>query len=433
MCTGCGASLHRIESAAAQPEAANQPREYDHHYGETDLLERNLQWRGATYAMIGLTTLILLFCMGSSVLAMTTALRTFGMLGPSELTPAIDDPSVQSVQVTATPRPTLNLPTVTNAPPTMTMTPTPAPTDTPGPCMQEVLAGDSLIAIVARCGHRDIAIIDVVLEINDLEAPERIQSGQILEIPWPTPTSDPSIEETVTPGETVTPDEVALVPVQSDSEDTVSSFAESLNPDIVATATLRPGVTWHVVRPEENIISVAYQYGADLKILSELNPEVTFSQCDFGLATGGPQCVVQIYEGQWLRVPAPTPTPTLSPTPSGSETPTPTATATFNAPTALSPGDRSLFTSDAIITLRWIGSGTLAADQVYRVIIEDMTSGETYNGDTTDLFYIVPEQVQGADDRRHEYRWTVSVIDINQPDRPYFTTEPRTFVWESRR
>jgi hypothetical protein len=166
--------------------------------------------------------------------------------------------------------------------------------------------------------------------------------------------------------------------------------------------------------------------------MSELNPQVTFSQCDFGKFGGGPQCVVQIYEGQLLRVPAPTPIPTLSPTPSGSETPTPTATATFNAPSALSPDNRMLFRRAEFVTLRWVASGSLAPGQTYRVRVEDLTTGVVYNGDTTDLFFIVPQEWQGRDSRRHEYAWSVSVIDINNPNQPSFTTETRTFTWEAQ-
>jgi hypothetical protein len=199
----------------------------------------------------------------------------------------------------------------------------------------------------------------------------------------------------------------------------------------VATATLQAGVTWHQVIKDETIISIAITYGADIKILSELNPEVAFSQCDFGQFGGGPSCVVNLYEGQSIRVPAPTLTPTLSPTPSGSETATPTATATFNAPSALSPSNRALFRALQLVTLRWVASGTLGTNQVYRVEVEDLTSKVRYTADTTDLFFILPAEWQGRDGQRHEYHWSVSVIDVDNPEAPYFVTEPRMFTWES--
>lgn len=386
---------------------------YDHHYGETDLFESNVRWRGGTYILGGMLMLAMLVCIGGVFLV---GIRVYDLFS-DDISTAVPTQVEANVPLsTNTPRPTIVLNTVTPAP---TVTETLAPTETPGPCMQQVQPGDSLIAIVARCGHRDLAVIDAVLALNGLDAPELIQSGQTLEIPWPTPTVDPNAE--AVEGEEGASAEVAAV--------------VEINPlsglPVPPTETLQPGVTWHTVSLNENIIIVAYQYGANVKILSELNPEVTFSQCDFGLETGGAQCVVNLYEGQRIRVPAPTPTPTLSPTPSGSETPTPTATPTFNAPSVISPGDRMLFRRDEFVTLRWVASGTLGENQVYRVQVEDLTSGATYMADTKDLFFVLPVEWRGKDDRRHEYQWVVSVIDIERPGQPFFTTEARIFLWEA--
>jgi hypothetical protein len=201
---------------------------------------------------------------------------------------------------------------------------------------------------------------------------------------------------------------------------------------LVPTETLQPGVAWHTVRKDENIIIIAVAYGATLRILSELNPQVTFSQCDFGLGTGGENCVVQLFEGQQLRVPAPTPTPTIQPTASGSETPTPTATPTFNAPTALSPSNRAFFQKDDLITLRWVGTGTLSENQSYLIQVEDQTSGHEYSATTQELFFIVPNDWQSQENDRHDYIWSVSVIDSANPDNPYFTTETRIFTWQGQ-
>lgn len=425
VCSTCGASLRnvrRVTDGDDEDDAGSLPA-YDHRYGETDLSESALTWKGGTYLLGALLTLTLIVCAGGVFLAGTRLYSAYldarGIVRAS-ITPVSTQGSAQTF-ATNTPRPTLFLPTVTPAPPTPSRTPTPAPTDTPGPCMQEVQPGDTLIIVVSRCGHRDLAVIDLVLELNNLDAPELIFSGQTLEIPWPTPTPNPEAATTEA--------------VESTAD--VSSDNQAAAPDeprpigFVPTATLQPGVMWHRVAAGENIIVIAFTYGADIKILSELNPEVTFSQCDFGVPAGGDKCIVQIYEGQLLRVPAPTPTPTLSPTPSGSETPTPTATATFNAPSALSPGNRALFRSGELITLRWVASGTLAPGQVYRVRVEDVTSQTVYSADTSDLFFIVPKEWQGQDNRRHEYTWSVSVIDAANPDDPYFTTETRVFIWES--
>ncbi len=191
-------------------------------------------------------------------------------------------------------------------------------------------------------------------------------------------------------------------------------------------------MTWHTVSGEENILTIAVEYGATLRILSELNPEIAFSQCDFGIGSGGPGCTVLLYPGQEVRVPAPTTTPTIQPTASGSETATPTATPTYNIPTALSPSDRSFFGKSDLITLRWVGSGALSADEAYLVRVEDVTSGQIYTSMTQSLLFIVPTDWQSKQNDRHDYVWSVGVVKQSQPDNPNFVTEPRLFTWQGQ-
>jgi hypothetical protein len=429
VCSVCGASLRSVKTIDNDSEAPSVAPEYDHQYGETDLSEGNLNWKTGTYILGGMLTLAILACIG---VVFALGIRFFdAMSAPIRLTETALAPqnNVEDFAfVTSTPQATLYLPTVTPAPPTGSPTPTIGPTETPGPCMQEVLPNDSLIVIVQRCGHRDLAVIDLVLQLNNLERADLIQAGQMLEIPWPTPTPDPNAQ--------AEPTEEAENGASADgvsrADGSVAVAVDLSATRVDPTATLQPGVQWHQVALGEDIISIASRYGADIKIMSELNPQVTFSQCDFGKFGGGEQCIVTIFEGQFLRVPAPTPLPTLSPTPSGSETPTPTPTATFNAPSALSPDNRMLFRSAEFVTLRWVASGSLAPEQMYRVYVEDLTTGTVYSGDTIDLSFIIPQEWQGRDSRRHEYAWSVSVIDLNNPDQPFFTTETRTFTWEAR-
>jgi LysM repeat protein len=279
-----------------------------------------------------------------------------------------------------------------------------------------------LFGLAAQCGHRDLSVVSLIVELNDLSAPEAIQVGQEILIPWPTPTVDPNLP---------TATEAAA---SSDGEGQALTVLDAMTPLPVEnpTETLLPGVGWHTVRLNETMLGIAVQYGASAEVLSQLNPEVPFLQCDFALNSGGPRCIVQLVEGQRIRVPVPTPTPTATWTPSGSETPTPSATPTFNAPISLSPGDRTLFQSDQLVTLRWIATGTLGADEAYRVRVIDLTSGLEYAAETRELFFIVPVEWQGVKQRRHEFSWTVSVIRLNAPEPPIFTTEPRLFIWESR-
>jgi hypothetical protein len=355
------------------------------------------------------------------------------MLSPVFLAQINDDDSPSTTGNTKTPRPTLSLPTVTTGPPTPWPTETVPPTETPlptatnEPCYQKVLPGDGLYVIVSRCGHLHIDVFDLVIDINDLRDANSIIEGQILEIPWPTDTPTPTTEqeESDTSSGSMMDDEEAVVVADS-------AFSDDFDPLFVPSPTMQPGIMFHTVRLGEDMITIGLQYGATAEILSQLNPEIEFSQCDFGQNFGGPRCTVLLGEGQQIRVPAPTATPTLQPTASGSETPTPTATATFNAPNAQSPSNREFFRREELITLRWVPSGTLGEGQTYRVRVEDATGAIVYIGDTLEAFFVIPEEWRGDREVRHEYSWSVAVINVTSPDVPIFITETLIFTWEGR-
>jgi LysM domain len=433
LCSTCGTTLTNV-TVVSNGDEQNRPQDYEALHGETDLLEGKLRWRGSSYIFGGLLTVGLLACIG---VVIVSGIRVMSSVMPATPTsqftvePATGTAAGSNLSiVTNTARPTVVLATVTSGTPTLTRTPTPSITPTLGPCIQEVQTGDSLIGIIARCGHRDYSsLLQTVLDLNNLSDPNALQVGQSIEIPWPTATFDPNFVPTEN-----------LITRVADSSDG-SSELNAVSADVVrdsfglrvpATPTLQPGITWHTVMKDENIIIIAVRYGASLRILSELNPEITFSQCDFGQGTGGPSCFVSLYEGQQVRVPAPTPTPTIQPSPSGSETPTPTATATFNVPSALSPSDRAFFGSSELVTLRWVGTGTLAQNEVYLVQVEDLTSNTTHSATTQELSLVVPVEWQSERNDRHDYRWVVSVVNKDNPEEISASTEPRLFTWQGR-
>lgn len=117
--------------------------------------------------------------------------------------------------------------------------------------------------------------------MNSLTDANQIQEGKSIEVPWPTSTVDPNAAPTTTP-----------TGVQSSSVvdgTAVADFGvvrDASGLRVRATETLQPGVTWHIVSGEENIITIAVEYGATLRIF-ELNPEIAFSQCDFGIGSVG--------------------------------------------------------------------------------------------------------------------------------------------------
>jgi LysM repeat protein len=291
---------------------------------------------------------------------------------------------------------------------------------------------NTLIGIISTCGHRDLDVMDEVLELNGLADASALSLGQVIEVPRPTPTTDPNQALTAEAGdgdtETSSSGGSSFSSVLfADGADGLPTFTPTVPP------TLPPGIQWHTVVKDETIISVVNRYGAGVEVLSQINPEMTFSQCEFNadMPYGGPSCTVMLFEGMRMRVPAPTPTPTLSPTPSGSETPTPSPSPTFNAPNLVSPGNRVLFTRGELVTLRWRGTGTLAPDDVYRVTVRNLETGITYETTTRDTALILPREWQERDGSRYNYEWQVSVVNQNTPDTPRFFTETRIFTWEA--
>ncbi len=427
MCSTCGTSLADVPVVAETRKSSKNAANYDLRYGETDLLEGGPRRRGEVYLFGGLLTLAALICIGALGFGVLRWLIPGAVAEPTPTAPATA-PALLIATNTLPPAPVMA--TVTLPPPTATLTPT------PGPCTHVVKSGDDLISIAWECGHRSLDVLPLILATNDLPSADALQVGQEIIVPWPSPTIDPNAASE----SSTTSDTSAIINPVAATEGAFSiipglelaSAPTQGPPTVVPTPTLLPGVMWHTVQSNETAASIAYEYKTTLESLSQLNPEITFSQCDFGKVTGGDMCNVILYEGQQMRVPAPTPTPTLSPTLSGSETPTPTLTPTFNAPSAISPADRALFGRSELITLRWVASGTLSEGDAYRVKVEDLTGGKTYSGDTTELAFIVPAAWQGQDGQRHDYRWTVSVVNLADPENPYFSTEPRLFTWEGR-
>lgn len=434
-CPECGANLARlqishesnVESVIAQ-RASNRP-EYSSGWGEDDLFDPRLLglpwWSIVGAIAAGLALLVGILLVGRTFLSQwfTSVEPTPPVFITSTPLPLLGEQGAQTTE------PTLFLPTLT---PTDTPTATPSPTPTPGPCEQTVGAGDTLITLATRCGHRDLAIIDEIIQLNGLRSAESLQLGQVILIPWPTPTPGPASSNDFEAGEESSAGAAegvtALAMQDGAGEPTPIS-------DVIPTPTLQPGVMWYTVQPNDNIIKVAVMFNANVEILSQLNPEVTFSQCDFGLDYGGPTCIVQLFQGQRIRVPAPTPTPTLSPTPSGSETPTPTPTPTFNAPSLVSPGDRFLFRSSDLVTLRWVSTGMLGEGEVYLVTVEDTTLGVTYTATTTETFFIVPGEWQPRDGTRHGFEWYVAVGPADGRgglSAVTFSTPARVFFWDSQ-
>lgn len=413
LCSTCGTTIADVAPQQSSKAEQSPESRYDYRLGETDLAEESLSRSGRIMSVF-LILLILLAAAGIAI-AMLSQSASDSVAASAASSPTRKPPRIAG-------------PSVTPGPPSATVAsspiPTAAPTDTltPAPCVRKVAAGDSLIAIVSRCGHQNLAILPTVMKLNGIEDETRIQIGQEIIVPLPSPTPDPAATEAP----------AAVNEIDSASADVGQDRLALLAFDPFApteTPTLLPGLMWHIVQPDENMIVIAVQFKTNAKSLSDLNPEIQFSLCDFGLAYGGPECTVHLRQGQMIRVPAPTPTMTPIPTASGSETPTPQPTATFNAPIAQSPPDGAYFASQDQVTLRWVATGRLSSTDVYRIVLTDTDAAFNYDAETSELFFIVPSEWGPKDANSHHYSWQVGVLDTVTGSVSHSSQE-RAFVWQ---
>ncbi len=409
-CVLCEARLPGRSAAATRLQGANEiaPAFYESMLGEDDLMVKSAPggiWLAGLFLLIGVL-------LGAGLLyAITTFLGGGDEVSSEAVQTATPTPTFSPVAATQTPAanfvPTF-IPTNTRIVPDLpTVTPPASLTPTQGPCVFTVQAEDTLYGLALLCGHVDFSAVDAIVEYNNLSCPTCIQAGQVIEVPRPTPTLDPALLEEPSSGAAVTSE---VVTVADTGGATVSADDIVLTRSVALEPTLDPGLMWHTVTLNQTLFDVIAIYGIDVKLLSEINPEMDFPQCDFGERYGGPTCAVFLYEGQRIRVPAPTPTPTLPPTLSGSETPTPTATATFNVPALFSPQVDEQFEASEIVTLRWTTTGTLGLDEAYLVQVTNATTGQTFRALSCDLLFDLPKDWQPDKNASQEYTWSVSVV-----------------------
>ena len=390
-CRQCGSDLQDVEPLPI--ESVSESEQFRFERGETDLLEEELARRPA----------LRLF----GVLLVSASLVVIAGLGIWVLPRLRSDAPAPEIVHQATMPTALYLATVTPGPPLPTRTPWPSPSPLPTrsptatPCTQVVVAGDSLISLLVRCGHQHRDVIEQVVRDNSLASADQLAIGQTIHIPWPTATSRPG---------------------ESDNTPTpVSAW-------VVPTSTLPPGITWYRVAAGDDIISVAFRYGANLEIMSQLNPEVHFSQCDFGETYGGENCIVQIAAGQNLRVPLPQPSATPSPPVSAPNLLRPTLE---NIPHSLRPSDGVVYGADELVTLRWVSAGRLEPGEMHVIEVQDVTSGQRYRAETREHLFHLPESWQARDGKRHEYHWRVGLQAAGSSQGSRWTEE-RKFIWLAR-
>jgi LysM repeat protein len=413
VCAICGARLTGQPihpSAVSTPESSGQSPHtsfYNFSMGEDDLMAPGV----SGVLILGIVLILLGVVLAGGIYWGMQRLSKDERRNHAEVaafsTPT-PSPNITLTLLGLTPHPTSS-PTLTRTPPPPlpTVTPPPSDTPTPGPCEVQVKEGDTLYGLALQCGHRDYAVVGEIVALNNLVSDTAIQIGQIIQIPRPTPTIDLTLIANPAAALATSSGEDGGQAVDISAEEVIAAGQTAIVP------TLDPNLQYHTVQAGQTLYDIVAIYNIDVKLLSEINPEIEFPQCDFGVRFGGPTCAVVFYEGQQIRVPAPTPTPTIPPTASGSETPTPSPTATINVPTAFTPQDGESFDASRMVTLRWTTTGTLGLNQVYGVYVKRLLTGEVFRGITCDLSFDLPPSWQANSSDFVEYEWYIAVADLS--------------------
>ncbi len=289
------------------------------------------------------------------------------------------DPNALSPQTTGTPTET---PTAT-IPPTATLPATDIPTATPQPPFDYTVAvGDNSCSQIAF--NFGISVQSIIIT-NNLPSTCPISVGQVLKIPYPTPTIPPPPTNTPLPVD-ATRQACETVPITVQENDTLSSI--SLN------------------------------YAVPMDAIKQFN----------GLTTDN------VFLGQGLLVPlcmrAATPGPT----------PTATLPPPYPAPNLLLPADGAAFTlANDVVTLQWASVGALRDGEAYQITVEDVTASQTrrITDYVTDTKYIVPTSFRPRDNVAHVLRWWVTPVrqaGVDDQGQPIWVasgavSEKRVFTW----
>ncbi|MDK1118940.1 MAG: LysM peptidoglycan-binding domain-containing protein, partial [Anaerolineae bacterium] len=160
------------------------------------------------------------------------------------------------------------------------------------------------------------------------------------------------------------------------------------------------------VQENDTLSSISLNYAVPMTAIKEYN----------GLSTDS------VFLGQGLLIPlcerAATPGPS----------PTPTNPPPYAAPSLLLPADGGAFTlANDVVTLQWSSVGTLEDNEIYRVIVEDITAGQArrLTEYETDTKFIVPTTFRPNDNVAHVFRWRITTVrqtGTDEQGQPIYTS-----------
>jgi len=274
-------------------------------------------------------------------------------------------PTVTPIRPTPSFTPTVTLPPTETPPPTgtPTMTPPPSPTATPRPPRSHrVTSGETLFGLSL---FYDVSM-ESIASTNSFDVETPIQSGQTLQIPWPTPT--PPLEP----------------------------MAIEINGEMVIADPTN--CEQYVIEEGDAISVIAARYNINFELLQQVNRLTERSV----IQPGDTICIPEISYGGILP-----PTPGPSPTPSPTSFPA--------GPTLLYPPEAMVFDMrNEPIVLQWVAVKDLASDEWYMVelIDESVPGAHPLRGFTRQNAFRVPERWRPHDETLHPFRWQVSIVRV---------------------
>lgn len=284
------------------------------------------------------------------------------------------------IEPTSVPTATMTL-TITPTP-TETLIPTETPTITPQPPFEYTVSrNDTCSSIALTFG---VSVQSIII-LNNLPVSCTVYIGQIVKVPYPTPTSLPPPTRTLEPAE--------------------------------ATRAACDKVLY-TVQENDTLSSIATNYGVPQQAIKSYNGLPT-DNVPLGMQLTIPLC-------ERAATPGPTPTPTIPPP--------------YPAPNLLLPADGASFTlAHDTVPLQWASIGTLRDNEAYQVTIEDVTEGlgRKIVEYVTDTKFIIPTTFRPKDNLPHVMRWWVSSVRLTGTDdqgEPIWSSAgaistPRVFSW----
>lgn len=301
----------------------------------------------------------------TGIVFITTAI--FGLLivrygGPVELALV---PTATHIPSTPTFTPTVTLfPTETpQATLTPSVTPMPAPTETPQPPRtHEVDSGETLFGLALFYN----VSMESIAALNDFSMETPIQSGQTLQVPWPTAT--PELEP---------------IAIDINGETVIADPRECER---------------YEIQEGDAISVIAARYNVNFELLQQVNRLNDQSI----IQPGDTICIPEINYGGILP-PTPGPSPTASPTsfPSG--------------PYLLYPTHGTVVESvEQSVVLQWVAVKDLAPEEWYMVELTNLSEiGEhPRRGFTRENSFRVPHSWRPHEEVHHDFQWRVSIVRV---------------------